>query len=94
MNESMNPAPEAKPDAKGNKKEESSLRRDIYDWMQCIVMAIIVCVLLFSFFVRLVDVVGISMNPTLEDGDKIIVSNLFYDPKPGRHHRFPQGRVP
>ena len=83
MNESMNPAPEAKPDAKGNKKEESSLRRDIYDWMQCIVMAIIVCVLLFSFFVRLVDVVGISMNPTLEDGDKIIVSNLFYDPKPG-----------
>ena len=66
MNESMNPAPEAKPDAKGNKKEESSLRRDIYDWMQCIVMAIIVCVLLFSFFVRLVDVVGISMNPTVE----------------------------
>ena len=83
MNESMNPAPEAKPDAKGNKKEEASLRRDIYDWVQCIVMAIIVCVLLFSFFVRLVDVVGISMNPTLEDGDKIIVSNLFYDPKPG-----------
>ena len=37
----------------------------------------------FSFCVRLVDVVGDSMNPTLVNGDKIIVSNLFYDPKPG-----------
>ena len=29
------------------------------------------------------DVVGSSMYPTLEDGDKIIVSNLFYTPKQG-----------
>ena len=64
-------------------KEERSFRRDIYDWMQCIVVAIIVCVLLFSFFVRLVDVVGESMLPTLEPGDKIIVSDLFYTPKQG-----------
>ena len=62
---------------------ERSVRRDIYDWMQCIVVAIIACVLLFSFFVRLVDVVGESMHPTLENGDKIIVSNLFYEPKQG-----------
>ncbi len=73
MNEKMKP----------DKKEEKSARRDIYDWMQCIVVAIIVCVLLFSFFVRLVDVVGDSMYPTLENGDKIIVSDLFYDPQPG-----------
>ena len=64
-------------------EEEHSTRRDLYAWMQCIVVAIIVCVLLFSFFVRLVDVVGDSMYPTLENGDKIIVSNLFYDPQPG-----------
>lgn len=77
MNENVKPAPSA-PSA-----TERSARRDIYDWMQCIVVAIIVCVLLFSFFVRLVDVVGESMFPTLDNGDKIIVSNLFYDPKPG-----------
>lgn len=77
MNENVKPTPSA---ASG---KERSTRRDIYDWMQCIVVAIIVCVLLFSFFVRLVDVVGSSMFPTLESGDKIIVSNLFYDPKPG-----------
>ena len=80
MNETIRPGSAETPEKKG---EEKSARRDIYDWMQCIVVAIIVCVLLFSFFVRLVDVVGNSMNPTLIDGDKIIVSDLFYDPEPG-----------
>jgi signal peptidase I len=64
-------------------KAPQSTRSDIYDWLQCIVMAIVICVLFFSFIVRLVDVVGSSMYPTLEDGDKIIVSNLFYTPKQG-----------
>ena len=64
-------------------KAPRSVRSDIYDWLQCIVMAIVICVLFFSFIVRLVDVVGNSMYPTLENGDKIIVSNLFYTPKQG-----------
>ena len=77
MNENENPVQAAA------EKPARSVRRDLYDWIQCIVVAIIVCVLLFSFAVRLVDVVGVSMNPTLESGDKIIVSNLFYTPKQG-----------
>ncbi len=64
-------------------KQARSTRSDIYDWIQCIVMAIVICVLFFSFVVRLVDVVGGSMYPTLENGDKILVSNLFYKPKQG-----------
>ena len=78
MNEQVNPA-----GSEANKTSERSVRRDLYDWIQCVVMAVIICVLLFSFFVRLVDVVGESMMPTLEPGDKIIVSNLFYEPKQG-----------
>ena len=78
MNEQVKPA-----GSEANKTSERSVRRDLYDWIQCVVMAVIICVLLFSFFVRLVDVVGESMMPTLEPGDKIIVSNLFYEPKPG-----------
>ena len=77
MNENENPVQAAA------EKPARSVRRDLYDWIQCIVVAIIVCVLLFSFAVRLVDVVGVSMNPTLESGDKVIVSNLFYTPKQG-----------
>lgn len=58
-------------------------RSEIYEWIQSIIIAIILCVIVFVFFVRVVDVVGPSMNPTLEDGDKMIVSNLFYEPKAG-----------
>lgn len=61
----------------------ASKRLEIYDWMQSIVVALIACVVIFVFFVRLVDVNGSSMNPTLENGDKMVVSNLFYTPKQG-----------
>ena len=58
-------------------------RMEIYDWLQCIVYALVVCVLVFVFFFRTIDVVGHSMEPTLQEGDKLIVSNLFYTPKYG-----------
>lgn len=61
----------------------ASARGEIYDWIQCVVAALVFCVILFSFFARMVDVIGSSMVPTLEDNDKILVSNLFYTPKQG-----------
>lgn len=60
-----------------------SKRENTYEWIQCILLALIVCVILFVFFVRVVDVNGWSMYPTLENADKMIVSNLFYTPKQG-----------
>lgn len=64
-------------------EEKTNSRSEIYDWIQCIIVALIVCVVLFVFFFRLVDVKGNSMNPTLENGDKMFVSDMFYTPKPG-----------
>ena len=58
-------------------------RRELYDWIQSLMMALIFCVVLFSFFIRLIDVNGPSMNPTLYDGNKMLVSDLFYKPKAG-----------
>ena len=58
-------------------------RSEIYDWLRCIVTAIILCVLVFIFSARIVGVVGSSMVPTLHEGDRIITSNLFYKPKQG-----------
>lgn len=63
--------------------EVKSTRGEVYEWMQCLVFALIFCVVLFVFFFRLVDVVGDSMNPTLENADKMVVSDLFYKPKQG-----------
>ena len=41
-------------------------RKDTYDWIQCLISALIICVLLFVFVIRVVDVRGTSMwNGTL-----------------------------
>lgn len=60
-----------------------SNRADVYDWIQTVLSALIVCVLIFVFCARMVNVVGSSMYPTLEENDKIIICNLFYTPKQG-----------
>ncbi len=58
-------------------------RKDSYDWIQSIVAALIICIVIFLFFVRVIDVKGDSMNPTLYNGEKMLVSGLFYKPKQG-----------
>lgn len=58
-------------------------RKDIYDWIQCLISALIVCVLIFVFLFRVIDVKGSSMVPTLNNQDKMLVSGLFYKPKAG-----------
>ena len=62
---------------------ELQARRETYDWIQCIITALIICVVVFSFFIRVIDVSGSSMNPTLQNGDKMLVSDLLYKPKVG-----------
>lgn len=58
-------------------------QKESYDWIQSIISALIICIVLFLFLFRIMDVSGSSMVPTLEDGNKMLVSNLFYKPKPG-----------
>ena len=62
---------------------EQQLRLDLYDWIQSLMVALVIYIALFIFVVRVIDVSGSSMFPTLKDGDKMIVSNLFYKPKYG-----------
>ena len=57
--------------------------RETYDWIQCLLVALLICVLIFMFCVRVIDVIGASMNPTLYNGEKMLVSGLFYKPKVG-----------
>ncbi len=58
-------------------------RRELYDWIESLMVALIFCVILFSFVLRLINVSGPSMNPTLYEGNKMLVSDLFYKPKAG-----------
>lgn len=63
--------------------KEEKAGRELYDWVQCLLAALIICVVIFAFFVRVIDVRGTSMNPTLNSGDKMLVSGLLYKPKAG-----------
>ena len=72
---------------KKKKKEqvppEVQARREAYDWIQSLISALLICVLVFVFVLRIMDVHGTSMFPTLNNGDKVLVSDLFYEPARG-----------
>ena len=55
----------------------------VYEWVHSMIFAIAIVVVLLTFFVRLVDVKGPSMLQTLQNGDKVIITNFMYTPKDG-----------
>ena len=54
-----------------------------YEWLKPIICAFCVAILLIVFAVRMVNVDGPSMMDTLQNGDKVLITNLFYTPVAG-----------
>lgn len=69
------------PGGKGGDKR--GFVRELYDWIDAVVVAVIAVVILFTLVFRVVGVQGGSMLQTLHEGDKVIISNLFYKPEAG-----------
>lgn len=69
------------PEIKKRKMKEQ--RGETFDWIQSLVVALLICVLVFTFVVRVINVSGSSMLDTLHNNDRILISNLFYKPKQG-----------
>lgn len=63
-------------------KQAVSLGRSLYEWIDSIVFALLF-VMLFNMGFRLVNVNGDSMLPTLMHGDRLVISDLFYQPEVG-----------
>lgn len=63
--------------------KENNSGKELYDWIYSLIIALIICVIIFAFFIRIIDVVGTSMNPTLNNNDKMLVSGLLYEPSVG-----------
>lgn len=57
--------------------------QSVYSWVQALVIALAVLMLLFTFFTRLIGVDGSSMRPTLTHGDLMVVQHAGYTPKQG-----------
>ena len=74
---------EKKKQTAGEAPDPYAASKELYDWIYCLLFALVVCVLLFAFVFQVIDVVGSSMVPTLHNGEKMLVSGLFYKPKVG-----------
>ena len=61
--------------------EKKSLARDFIESIELVAISFAVIVLLFSLVFRVCTVDGRSMQDTLEHGDVVICSNLFYSPQ-------------
>lgn len=65
------------------KRKMIERRGETFDWVQSLTVALLVCVLVFTFLIREVRVSGTSMLDTLYDGDRLLISDLFYNPRRG-----------
>src|SRR5699024_3031356 len=67
------------------KETEGAMARGqgMIEWYEALISALVLMVALFSFFFRIIQVDGASMNPTLWDGDKLIVWGAGYTPQRG-----------
>lgn len=63
-----------------------------FEWGHCIISAIAIVVILLTFVFRLVNIDGTSMLPTLENNDKVIITNFFYEPEVGDIVVIPAGK--
>jgi len=66
-----------------SENETEKVSMELFDWLSCIVTALIFGVLIFVFVGRTIGVDGISMQQTLYDNDRVIMSNLMYTPSNG-----------
>lgn len=64
-------------------KNETSVKAFVFDWLEVLVHAIIAVIICFSFLFRIATIDGPSMENTLHNGERVIISNLFYTPKVG-----------
>lgn len=68
---------------KSNSKAQSGFASNFFDYLEIFVLSITVVIILFTFCARLCRVDGESMMNTFEDGQMLVISDLFYTPDNG-----------
>ncbi len=64
-------------------QQNYSFKSSCFEWMEAIIISIITVAILFSFVFRAVTIVGSSMENTLLDKDKVIITDFMYKPNNG-----------
>lgn len=65
------------------KLKKSPVTSTVYDWLGSLFMALICVLIVMTFFFRIIDVDGPSMESTLINTDKVVITDLFYQPHQG-----------
>lgn len=60
-----------------------NFRGELFSWAESITVAVLVVCLLFAFAVRTIGVIGPSMQSTLFEKDRLIVSDIGFTPRYG-----------
>jgi len=58
--------------------EENKVWKEVFGWVRDIAIAVILVLLIFNFVGQKTNVVGKSMEPTLYDGDQLVIDKLSY----------------
>lgn len=69
--------------ADNGKNSSKALVNDILDIIESVISSVFIVLLIFTFLFKMAFVSGSSMESTLNDGDKLIISDLFYEPEYG-----------
>ena len=59
-----------------NRKKKKTGREIVLEWMEELVIAVVIVAIAFTFFFRIITVTGTSMVPNYNDGDRVLVTSL------------------
>ena len=63
--------------------KKSSFAADVAEVLETVFVSIFVVIMLFAYIIRPVTVEGRSMEATLHNGDRLLMTDLLYTPKRG-----------
>lgn len=65
------------------KSGQSRAFTSFFEWIEALITAVVVVVIVFTFVCRVVSVSGPSMENTIHDGDKVLITDWAYKPQNG-----------
>ena len=77
--------PDGRPDAPGDggQQRAGGSCAEAYEWAESFLVPLLLFLVVFVFFVRLATVNGISMEPTLHEGQRLVLRQIGYEPQYG-----------
>lgn len=64
-------------------EKKGGWKKEMFEWIQAIVIAVVISFFLKNYVLTLVKVQGESMEPTLQSSDRIYVNRFMYKPDKG-----------